>query len=89
MKVSVATIVVFIGLAVAAPAAEPVAEPVAAAALEARTCPSGLIVESCWKACKSQVAQNVVDSMANLDTTIATAGELQWKPLYPVSGHRN
>ncbi|KFY74491.1 hypothetical protein V499_05487 [Pseudogymnoascus sp. VKM F-103] len=52
MKISAATIVLVIGLAVAAPAAEPVAEP--AAVLEARTCPAGPIVESCWNTCKSQ-----------------------------------
>ncbi|KFY02435.1 hypothetical protein O988_02164 [Pseudogymnoascus sp. VKM F-3808] len=50
MKISVATIVFVIGLAAAAPAAEP-AE---AAVLEARTCPAGPIVESCWNTCKEQ-----------------------------------
>ncbi|OBT52932.1 hypothetical protein VE04_06405 [Pseudogymnoascus sp. 24MN13] len=49
MKIS-AAIVLLIGLAIAAP----VAEPVAAGALEARTCPAGPIVESCWNTCKSQ-----------------------------------
>ncbi|OBT48381.1 hypothetical protein VE00_01220 [Pseudogymnoascus sp. WSF 3629] len=54
MKFSAATIVLVIGLVVAAPAAEPVVEPAAAAVLEARTCPAGPIVESCWNTCKSQ-----------------------------------